>query len=103
MSKISRRRMLQLVTNAPIAAAIVWTSTDVEAAQAPAPAAVRQAAQRGAAFQPKFFTPQEYETVRVLVDLIIPKDERSGSATDAGVPQFMDFMMIEIGRASCRE
>ena len=31
--------------------------------------------------------------VRVLVDLIIPKDERSGSATDAGVPEFMDFMM----------
>jgi gluconate 2-dehydrogenase gamma chain len=33
--------------------------------------------------------------VSVLVDLIIPKDERSGSATDAGVPQFMDFMMID--------
>ena len=31
----------------------------------------------------------------VLVDLIIPRDERSGSATDAGVPQFMDFMMID--------
>ena len=31
----------------------------------------------------------------LLVDLIIPKDERSGSATDAGVPQFMDFMMID--------
>ena len=31
----------------------------------------------------------------VLVDLIIPKDERSGSATDAGVPEFMDFMMID--------
>ena len=31
----------------------------------------------------------------MLVDLIIPKDERSGSATDAGVPQFMDFMMID--------
>ena len=26
---------------------------------------------------------------------IIPKDERSGSATDAGVPEFMDFMMID--------
>ena len=35
----------------------------------------------------------EYETVRVLVDLVIPRDERSGSATDAGVPEFMDFMM----------
>ncbi len=34
-------------------------------------------------------------TVLVLVDLIIPKDERSGSASDAGVPEFMDFMMID--------
>jgi len=27
--------------------------------------------------------------------MIIPRDERSGSATDAGVPEFMDFMMID--------
>ena len=33
--------------------------------------------------------------MRLLVDLIIPKDERSGSATDAAVPEFMDFMMID--------
>jgi hypothetical protein len=32
----------------------------------------------------------------VLVDLIIPRDERSGSATDAGVPEFMDFIMIDM-------
>ena len=31
----------------------------------------------------------------MLVDIVIPKDERSGSATDAGVPEFMDFMMID--------
>ena len=48
-----------------------------------------------AAFKPKFFTAHEYETVRILVDLIIPKDARSGSATDAGVPQFMDFFMTD--------
>jgi gluconate 2-dehydrogenase gamma chain len=48
-----------------------------------------------ARFKPKFFTPHEYATVRVLVDLIIPRDERSGSATEAGVPEFMDFMMID--------
>ena len=46
------------------------------------------------AFKPKFFTPHEWATVRVLVDLIIPKDERSGSATDAAVPEFMDFVML---------
>ena len=44
-------------------------------------------------FKPKFFTPHEYATVRMLVDIVIPKDERSGSATDAGVPEFMDFIM----------
>jgi gluconate 2-dehydrogenase subunit 3-like protein len=43
----------------------------------------------------KFFTPSQYETVRVLADIIIPRDGRSGSATDAGVPEFMDFMMAD--------
>ena len=33
--------------------------------------------------------------MRTLADIVIPKDERSGSATDAGVPEFMDFMMID--------
>ena len=31
--------------------------------------------------------------MRMLVDMIIPADERSGSATDAGVPEFMDYLM----------
>ena len=31
----------------------------------------------------------------MLADMIIPKDDRSGSATDAGVPEFMDFMMAD--------
>jgi hypothetical protein len=92
---ISRRKALQLFTSAPVAAAIAWTSSEAEAAQAQAQTARRQAAERGTRFQPKFFTTHEYATVAVLTDLIIPRDERSGSATDAGVPEFMDFMMID--------
>jgi hypothetical protein len=42
---------------------------------------------------PKFFTPHEWATVRVLVDMVIPRDARSGSATDAQVPEFMDFVI----------
>jgi len=53
----------------------------------------REALARGTPYEPKQFTPHEWETVRVLVDLILPKDERSGSATEAGVPEFMDFML----------
>ena len=52
-----------------------------------------KAAAKGKPYMPKFFNPQEWKTVRVLVDMIIPKDERSGSATDAGVPEFMDYLM----------
>lgn len=55
----------------------------------------RVAVESPTAFQPEFFTPHEWDTVRVLVDIVIPADERSGSATDAGVPEFMDFMLIE--------
>ncbi len=39
----------------------------------------------------KFFTQRELRTVRVLADDVIPRDERSGSATDAGVPDFIDY------------
>jgi gluconate 2-dehydrogenase gamma chain len=93
--KLTRRTALELLGAAPVAAAMAWTAADVEAAFGQAQTARRQASARGAAFQPKFFTPHEYATVVLLVDLIIPKDERSGSATDAGVPEFMDFMMID--------
>jgi len=96
MKHISRRKALQLFSSVPVAAAaIAWTSSETEAAQTQAQAARRQATERGTAFQPKFFTRREYATVTVLADLIIPRDERSGSASDAGVPEFMDFMMID--------
>jgi hypothetical protein len=36
------------------------------------------------------FDDHQWETVKVLCDLIIPADERSGSATQAEVPEFLD-------------
>ena len=95
MANISRRRALQIVSSAPVAAALVWTPAEAAQAHEHAAAAQAQAARTATPFKPKFFTAHEYATVGVLVDLIIPKDERSGSATDAGVPAFMDFMMID--------
>lgn len=41
----------------------------------------------------KFFTPHEIATVTVLADIIIPADAKSGSASQAGVPGFIEFMM----------
>ena len=92
MSTIDRRTMLRLLGSAPLAAGFTWT--EAEAAQAHQHAqTARAAAKPGAAFRPTFFTAHEYATVRVLVDIVIPKDERSGSATEVGVPEFMDFIV----------
>ncbi|WP_247234934.1 gluconate 2-dehydrogenase subunit 3 family protein [Telluribacter sp. SYSU D00476] len=44
----------------------------------------------------KFFTPQELATVTVLADIIIPADSKSGSASQAGVPAFIEFMMKDL-------
>ena len=40
----------------------------------------------------KFFDEHEMRTISVLADIIIPKDDVSGSATDAGVPAFIEFI-----------
>lgn len=52
-------------------------------------------AQGAPAYVPVFFSKTEWPMVRSLADLVIPKDARSGSATDAGVPEFMDFIMSD--------
>lgn len=43
-----------------------------------------------------FFTAHEMATITVLVDIIIPKDEISGSATDAKVPEFIAFIVKDM-------
>ena len=40
-----------------------------------------------------FFTPHEMQTITILGDIIIPKDEVSGSASDAKVPDFIEFIV----------
>ncbi len=46
--------------------------------------------------QDKFFTKEEMATITILVDIIIPKDEVSGSATDAKVPDFIEFIVKDM-------
>ena len=44
----------------------------------------------------KFFTADEMATITVLGDIIIPKDDVSGSASDAGVPDFIEFIVKDM-------
>ena len=43
----------------------------------------------------RFFTPREYATVVALSDLILPRDARSASASEAGAPEFIDYIVAE--------
>jgi gluconate 2-dehydrogenase gamma chain len=43
-----------------------------------------------------FFTPDEMATITILGDIIIPKDEISGSASDAKVPDFIEFIVKDM-------
>jgi len=44
----------------------------------------------------RFFSDHEMATITVLGDIIIPKDEVSGSASDAKVPEFIDFIVRDM-------
>ena len=43
-----------------------------------------------------YFTPEEMATITVLGDIIIPNDEVSGSASDAKVPDFIEFIVKDM-------
>jgi hypothetical protein len=89
---MERRELLKRVGSIPLAAGFVLSAGRLQAAQEHVH---KQAAKAGKAkpYTPKFFTAGEWATVRLLADVIIPADARSGSATDALVPEFMDFIL----------
>jgi hypothetical protein len=93
-AEMSRRDAVQLLAALPFAAFLSWPTAEQEKARRFVDTALKSAAE-GTAYAPKFFTAPEFRTARMLADMIIPRDERSGSASEAGVPEFMDFMMID--------
>lgn len=44
----------------------------------------------------KFFTDHEMATITILGDIIIPKDDVSGSASDAKVPEFIAYIVNDM-------
>jgi len=86
--RFERRDILKLMTSMPAAALVSVAPFATGVANAAPPQAN---AQKGAATNhPKALNPHEWRTLRILSDLIIPADSRSGSATQVGVPEFID-------------
>jgi gluconate 2-dehydrogenase gamma chain len=81
---VSRRGIFQILGSVPALAAVAAGSGAAQTHEhvAAAPAALP--------FTRKVFDDQQWRAVHVLCDLIIPADEHGPSATQAGVPEFMD-------------
>ncbi|HEY3935896.1 MAG TPA: gluconate 2-dehydrogenase subunit 3 family protein [Bryobacteraceae bacterium] len=79
-SGVSRRGLLQIIGSVPAMAAVASA----------APAAHQAEGGTKGNYKRQTFDDHQWQTVRVLCDLIIPADERSGSATQAGVAEFLD-------------
>jgi gluconate 2-dehydrogenase gamma chain len=74
---VSRREIIQTIGAVPAVAGAAQTVARAQSAAKPA-------------YHPKIFDPHQWRTVEVLCNLILPADERSGSAVQAGVPAFID-------------
>jgi len=49
----------------------------------------------GGSYQPKFFPDHQYRTLAKLCDAILPADEHSRGAIEAGAPEFIDLLTSE--------
>jgi len=98
---IDRRDLLKVLSAVPAAALIPAGSAKAAGKSMPGMNAHAAAAAPAAVpgpYQPKTFDAHQYKTIQVLSDIIVPADERSGSATQAGVPEFIDeFLGFEGG------
>lgn len=88
---MDRRDLLRLLAATPFPVLLGASPAALERAVRAAHASVADPGR----YQARFFTPNEWETVRLLAGLIIPRDERSGSAGDAMVPEFIDTLLAE--------
>ena len=88
-SNVSRRDLFQIIGAVPAAAALATGTAAAQTHNHAHVASETQAANSGP-YKRQTFNDHQWETVRVLCDLIVPADDRSGSATQAGVPEFMD-------------
>lgn len=94
MSEMNRREALTLIALGPLAAT-VGATVGVQKAEGAEPSSMAPAPA-----EPLFFTPHEFATVALLADLIIPRDAQSGSATEAGVPEYIDFILQDVASGS---
>jgi hypothetical protein len=103
---MDRRKSLKLIATGAVAAPIAIASCKTEEKkpqETPAEAKFNLDRnpdelkyEKGLLAQEKFFSDHEMATITILGDIIIPRDDVSGSASDAKVPEFIEFIVKDM-------
>jgi hypothetical protein len=88
LDNVSRREALKAIGASAVLTASGAGVLPVEAAQH----VHREAAARTGPYKPKALNAQEYKSLRRLAEMIIPPDEKSKGALEAGAPEFIDLL-----------
>jgi gluconate 2-dehydrogenase gamma chain len=95
MDGISRRDLLRNLTVGAAAGSVLQMIPAEAAALAHQMVHQVKVASPTGDYAPKFFPPHQYKTLVFLCDSIIPKDEKSRGALEAGAPEFIDLLTSE--------
>ncbi len=100
---MDRRKSLKTILVGTVSTGVLLDACKTDDKKAPAGKAVttdsginrmkEEAAHEKEVKSATFFTPHEMATITILGDIIIPKDDVSGSASDAKVPDFIEFIV----------
>lgn len=94
MRRISRRDVLKSLGKGVVAGSVLRV-IPVEAAKYAHALVQADKAAAGGAYKPKYFSAHQYKTLQSLCRAIIPPDEKSGGAIEAGAPEFIDLLTSE--------
>ncbi|HXY01532.1 MAG TPA: gluconate 2-dehydrogenase subunit 3 family protein [Candidatus Limnocylindrales bacterium] len=95
MSGISRRDVLRNLAAGAAGGSVLQMIPAKAAELAHAMIQKEKASSPAGKYTPKYFSPHQYQTLLLLCDTIIPKDEVSGGAVEAGAPEFIDLLTSE--------
>jgi hypothetical protein len=92
---ISRRDILRTLAVGAVSGSVLQVIPAEAAAYVHQMVHKEKSAAPAAHYTPKYFSASQYAALLVLCDTIIPKDEKSGGALEAGAPEFIDLLTSE--------
>jgi gluconate 2-dehydrogenase gamma chain len=95
MRGVSRRDILKTLAMGAVGGSVLQVIPAQAAEFAHQMVHKEKAASATGKYAPKYFSAHEFDTVSALCDAIIPKDEKSGGALEAGAPEFIDLLTSE--------